>query len=364
MPNVPSPSGSQIWIRRLSIAAAAALVVVTLAHYLTGQHAGDLHNLYRRLYYVPIVLLSFAYGRRGGLLCACMAIALYTPHAFFLDHHDPASNIDKLLEFALYLGVGVLTGSLVDWQRAAQRRLEWSLRRRAELEEQLVRAGKLSALGQLTAGLAHEIRNPLASILGAAEALAEDYPEGHRKHRVSQLMLREIARLDSVVDDFLAFARPTQASRDIVNLAEVAREVVRLTGAQMRGAGVAVRNDLPAELHARGDRGQLVQVLLNLMLNGLQALAQAPDKQVTLVSARRRVADKEMICVGVQDTGPGIADAHREQVFNPYFTTRADGVGLGLSISSRIIENHEGFMDIETSDTGTTVWICLPMGAV
>jgi two-component system, NtrC family, sensor histidine kinase HydH len=360
---VPAPgpvNQSGIWIRRLALAAAAGLLMITLAHYLTGTHEGDLHNLYRRLYYLPIVLLSFAYGRKGGLTAAGMAIALYTPHAFFMEHHDPASNIDKLLEFGLYLGVGALTGWLVDRQRAAQHGLERSLVLRQELEQQLVRAGKLSALGQLTSGLAHEIRNPLASILGAAEALAEDYPEGHRKHRISRLMLREIERLDRVVDDFLAFARPTAARRDSMNAAALAREVIELTSAQARAAGVEVVDQLPATLQIRGDRDQLSQVLLNLTLNAFQALGGVERRRVTFVTHGRHVASQNMRCLGVRDTGPGIPDEHREQIFNPYFTTRQGGAGLGLAISSRIVENHGGFLDLEITDDTTTVWMCLP----
>lgn len=349
-----------IRIRQLAIVAVLGIVGVTVAHYFTGTHEGDLHNLYRRLYYLPIVLLSFAYGRRGGLLAAAVVIALYTPHAFFMEHHDPASGVDKLLEFGLYLGVGALTGWLVDRQRAAQEGLRRSLVLREELEQQLVRAGKLSALGQLTSGLAHEIRNPLASILGAAEAMAEDYPEGHRKHSLSRVMLREIERLDRVVDEFLAFARPSSSTAERVNAVALAKEVIELTSSQARGADVEVSSELPAALFVRGDRDQLSQVLLNLTLNAFQAVHESPTRRVTYATQRRTVAGQSLVCVGVRDTGPGIAAEHREQIFNPYFTTREGGAGLGLPISSRIAENHGGFLDVDASDAGTTVWLCLP----
>lgn len=348
------------WNRALALAALALIVVSTAGHYMTDMHAVHWHNVFRRLYYVPIVLASFAYGLRGGLGAAIVACIAYAPHAFFMDHMDPAPTVDKVLEFVLYLAVGGLTGWLVQRQRGVQARLESSLAAHRTLEAQLVRAGRLSALGRLTSGLAHEIRNPLASVLGAAEALGEDYPEGHRKHRIATLLLREIRRLDKVVSDFLRFARPREPQRAQVDLADIGREVLQLTAAQARAVGVEVRDELPDRLLAQGDRGQLGQVLLNVTLNAYQCLEDQAQREVSFVAARRSVAGATLACIGVQDSGPGIPDETREDIFDPYFTTREDGTGLGLSISSRIAEAHDGFLDIQSQPGRTTVWLCLP----
>ena len=152
--------------------------LITLAHYTTDSHDIAYHNVFRRLYYVPVVLAAFGWGLRGGLAVATLASLAYIPHAFFLEHHhDPAPAVDKILEIVLYLVVGAMTGWLVGRERRAVSRLEHLLEERAELEQELVRAGKLSALGELLAGVAHEIRNPLASIMGAAEALERALPE-------------------------------------------------------------------------------------------------------------------------------------------------------------------------------------------
>jgi signal transduction histidine kinase len=336
---------------------------VTAFHYWTDSSAVEFHNVYRRLYYVPIVLAAFSHGVAGGLGVAALACVAYTPHAFLMAHGSPSPTIDKVLEMVLYLAIGGLTGWLVQRQVQIRRALERSLMERDELEQSLVRAGKLSALGRLTSGLAHEIRNPLASIMGSAESLAEEFDESHRKYRLSRVMLKEINRLNDVVSDFLSFARPTKPERRPIDPVDVAEEVVSLTSARARDVDVQVRIDAaPGQNTVQGDANQLSQVILNVLLNAYEAL-EASDKlgRVTVTDAHRALGDRRYYCIGIRDNGPGIPTDQVDRIFDPYFTTRDDGTGLGLSISSRIVETHGGFMDVESHEQGgTTFWICLP----
>ncbi len=344
------------------------VVAVMTVHYWTDTHEVALHNVYRRLVYIPIVIGAFAAGLRGGLLVALTATVAYIPHAFLMSHGDPAPTIDKSMEILLYLGIGGLTGYLVDHQKKVRRKLERSLEERDALESELIRAGKHSALGQLTAGLAHEVRNPLASIQGSAEALAEEFPEEHRKHRMSVLLLREIDRLNDVVSSFLRFARPAKLERRSVDLHELVTNVAAF--AQEHGSELEVDVEIhtsPGEWVVEADPGQLRQVVLNLYLNARQALEradrqqQAPERPtIQVVSKRRIVAGRTYLCLGVCDNGPGIPEELQEEVIDPYVTTRPEGSGLGLSISSRILEAHGGFLDLESRPGETTVWICLP----
>lgn len=354
--------------RLQGMVALVLIVVVTIFHYITDPHAVEFHNVYRRLYYIPIVLAAFAYGLRGGIGAAVLASLAYMPHAFFMAHRDPSPALDKALEMILYVGIGGLTGWLVGRQKEILRALERSLEERDALEESLVRAGKLSALGQLTSGLAHEIRNPLASIMGSAESLAEEFDEEHRKHRLAQVMLKEIDRLNSVVDDFLAFARPGEPEDGEADLAKVVEEVGELTEPQARSEEVEVSVDLEADRWlVRADAGQVSQVVLNLFLNAYQAFGRADfdtahRPRVEVAAEGRTVGGRDFACLIIRDNAGGIPAELRDRIFDPYFTTRDEGTGLGLSVSSRIVEAHEGFIDLEVDEEAgtTTFFVCWP----
>jgi signal transduction histidine kinase len=346
--------------------AAVSIVAVTIVHYITDSHAVEFHNVYRRLYYIPIVLAAFSHGVKGGVGAALLASVLYIPHAFFMTHADPSPAIDKVLEMVLYVCIGGLTGWLVNRQNEIRKALEHSLEERDALEESLVRAGKISALGQLTSGLAHEIRNPLASIMGSAETLVAEFDEGHRKYRMGQLLLEEIDRLNRVVSDFLKFARPGEPQRQNADPVALAHEVRELTGARARQLDIDF-DDSPAMHSATvlADADQIRQVLLNFFLNAYQAFEDPEFDEDTrphieLLTERRAVGERRYFCLGVRDNGPGVPDELREKIFDPYFTTRLEGTGLGLSVSSRIAEAHDGFVDVTDASPGAVFWLCLP----
>lgn len=347
---------------RLFAVAIALILLVSAGHYMTGVENVDFHNVYRRLYYVPVVLSAFAFGLRGGLFAALVVSLAYMPHAFFMaHHHDPAPAVDKVFEMILYFGVGGLTGWLVERERAIRRKLQNSLEERDALSKELVRAGKLSAMGELLSGVAHEVRNPLASIMGAAEALSRQVDEGGRAEKLVDLQLREIARLDRVVSSFLAFARTSEPQPVRCAISPLVEQVVELTRHHEREGEISISPLLKGE-EIFADADQITQVLLNLTLNAMQAAGEQPFS-IEFVHRETQVAAQHHTCIGVRDRGEGIEPEHLEQVFDPYYTTRDAGSGLGLSISSRLIEAHGGFIDVESvPGEETTFWICLPTG--
>ena len=345
--------------RTLAFIAIALVLLITAFHYGTDAHHISAHNVYRRLYYLPILVAAFAGGLRGGLLTALIACALYIPHAFLVMHGDPSPTIDKLMEMLLFLVVGALAGLLVSQRDRAQERVEAALRERDELERELVRAGKLSAVGEVAAGLAHEIRNPLASIMGSAEALGKEFPEDHRKHRISQLMLREIERLDRVIRCFLEFARPATPQRRDIDLMSLVEGLQSLVDHRTSSVDIVLPEPRRAQVFA--DPDQATQVLLNLLLNGLEAVeGEGATGEVRIRFDDRMVGKRPYLCVGIQDSGPGIPEKFLESIFDPYFTTKANGTGLGLSLSSRIMEAHDGFLHVEPTPGANTVWACFP----
>jgi signal transduction histidine kinase len=336
---------------------ALMVVVVTLMHYNTAMHIHAAHGIYRRLYYFPIIVAAFHGGRRAGLFTALAICLLYIPHAFGFIGHDPAPTLEKVLEMMLYLAVGLVAGTLVDRERHTQRRLRSSLEERERLEHELVQRERLAAVGRLSAGLAHEIRNPLASIKGATEVLQDHEPADSGRGRMLAIVREEAARLNDVLTRFLAFARPSAGERSRFDLRDELADVVELVRHRDRAPRVSLRVETPrGEVH--GDRAAIRQVLLNLLLNAVEAAGPAPtgSLEVTLRSGARH---HELV---VTDNGPGFTPEAVANLGTPFFTTRENGTGLGLAASLRILDDHGGELAVDgTHDGGARVVVRLPI---
>lgn len=336
------------------------LGLITLGHYTSGMHEVAIHNVYRRLYYIPVVLAAFSHGMRGGLVSAGAAILLYVPHAFLMAHQDPAPPADKVIEMVLYVIVGGLTGWLVEREREISAALTQTLLERSELERELVRAAKLGAIGELLAGVAHEVRNPLASILGAAEGITRQPDLNPKTTRLVALQLREAQRLDRVVSNFLEFARVHDSQVRVVDVKPLVEQVIELVGHHAQEGAFTVDPSVEGA-QVMADEDHLSQMLLNLTLNALQATPLTRPFEVTFTCDHRTIAGKPHLCVGVKDRGEGVDDEDVERIFEPFFTNRAEGTGLGLSISSRLAEAHGGHLQLDQSSESTAFWICLPL---
>jgi two-component system sensor histidine kinase PilS (NtrC family) len=243
------------------------------------------------------------------------------------------------------------------------------------MEEELRRSERLAAAGELSASIAHEIRNPLAAISGSIQLLQRgeggvEEPEASR--RLMNIVVRETDRLNALITDFLEYARPGPLKLESVELAAVVEEMLEVFQAALP-EGVTVAVDIPSGLRVRGDSGQLRQILWNLALNGVQAM---PDGGVLRVSASeagslvsqepgdgdRNEGDEDgWVEVMVQDEGMGIPQGRMDQVFDPFFTTKPEGTGLGLPTVHRSVEEHGGSLRLESIEgSGTTVRVRLP----
>lgn len=337
--------------------------IVTLLHYNTAIHIHAAHGIYRRLYYFPIILAAFRGGTRGGLGAALLVIALYIPHSAGWIGYDPAHPVEKTLEMVLYVAVGLLSGILTDRISAARNRLaataddlQHALDEKTRMEAELVRSTRLAAVGRLSAGLAHEIRNPLASIKGTAEVLSDDYPAEHPKRRMLTILLEEANRLNGVLTRFLSFARSEPGPVQEVDLVATARDVADFVAHQDDAADIVLAAMPDDGIRVRTNREQIRQVLLNLILN---ASASAGPKGHVRIGFE--AAGEDLLACVIEDDGPGFTPEAVAQFGTPFFSTREGGTGLGLATSLRIVEDLGGRLAVDDGvETGARVLLALP----
>lgn len=351
-------------VRRLRIAVLiVAVVAVSVLHYETTTADVWLHQLFQRAYYIPILLTALWYGRRGGLLSAAFSALLYVPHILMSWKSHPEYRADQFIEILMFFAIGTLTGILSDHERAQRRKVEDTARKLSEVYaqlqksfEQLRRADRLSALGELSAGLAHEIRNPLGSIEGAVQILGRrELPDDTRKE-FTDLAYREVVRLKGLLTNFLDFARPQPPQMVSTDVALLLESVTKLASETAKMAKVTIQTAAGDGLPSVSiDAEQIRQVLLNLVINAIQAMPQGG--QITL----RAVLDGDFVKVEIEDEGVGIPAQDLERVFDPFFTTRTAGTGLGLSIAYQIVSHHGGHIAATPNpQRGMTFAVTLP----
>lgn len=220
-------------------------------------------------------------------------------------------------------------------------------------ERESLRNDQLAALGQLAAGLAHELRNPLTSIRTLVEAARTGGPQSELDARDLEVIDEELTRLDSTLQTFLDFARPPKLERRPVDLRDVVRRTVVLVNPRAERQSVQIDVSLPKDpLIVDADPEQLRQVLLNLLLNALDALR--TDGRIEVIASANMLTQEAVI--EVADNGPGIPEAIRETLFDPFVSSKSSGTGLGLTICRRIIENHGGAITAGNRPTGGAVF--------
>ena len=475
---------------RTVIVIVGILLVVTLLHLFTPDNPQtiQLHLLYRRLYYIPIIYAAYMFGRKGGALAALCASIPFAIHSNSSLAHPLGNGFDNTLEIVAFFAAGILFGAIRDTEEnktrdlrqlslqledayrkleeraiqliniqdytqsilrsitsgvltvgpdgsvttanpAAERMLGMSefemvprpisllfrndggisgdvgkvlagrlplalreatlttsagrdvhvqastSRMRAvggtvlgavvtledvsdikALTDQLIRADRLAAMGELTAGVAHEVRNPLGIIRASVQLLEDAHCDENRISDAADVIKQEIDRLDKVIKALLDFGRPSKPTLVRADLNELLQDVVLFTTRFARQSDVHLEQRLADDLPlVYGDPDQLKQVFLNLVTNAVQAM----DTSGGTITISTR-PNGEYVEVSVADDGPGISAEDSPKVFDPFFTKRAEGTGLGLTIVHRIIDEHEGRIELESSPSGTTFSVTLP----
>ena len=306
-------------------------------------HVHWLHAIHGRFCYIPIVIGAVWFGMRGSFLVAAIISILVMPYVTGSDL-DAHSLADEFAEIVFYFAIALLSGALIDRELRARRKAQ-------DARLQVERSQKLSLVGQIAAGLAHEIKNPLASIKGAVEILGDESTSAADKEEFREIVFKEIRRVDGSLTDFLEFARPSESKFRSVELSQVVRDSVRQLEIQARNHGVTISRKLEDGIFINADSEKIHQVMLYLLLNAVQASSEGSEVVVTL----EKYQASGHAVLTIEDRGSGIGAGDSDKFFEPFFSTKSTGTGLGLAIARTIVEKHGGSLSLQNRTQGGAV---------
>jgi len=331
--------------------------VVTLIVFATGGYL----SFFTFLYLVVIIYSSVLLHRRGSMVMAIFCGLQYSMMIGFeyygilvpsgleggplLLAYEWNRILYKIMFTVLAcFAVAFLSGFLAEQTRRTRGELK-------DMEDHVKRVEKLASMGEMAAGLAHEIKNPLASLAGSIQMLKEELSYNSENHKLMQIVLRETDRLNSLVSDFLLFAKPPQGNLENIRLDRALSETLELFEKDNACAGrIIIEKRLLADIWVAMDPVHLRQIVWNLLLNASEAIEGDGTITVTMNSHMAR-----RVSIAVADTGIGIPEACLKNIYDPFFTTKTRGTGLGLSIVHRILESYDSRMEVESdSNSGTT----------
>ncbi len=336
-------------------------LIVSLIIFATGCYS----SIFSFLYLMVIVYSSLMIFRRGSLYIAALSSIQY---GVMLDMEyfgilKPFVQVRSLLpgdlSHVLYkivitmvacFAVSLLSSLLAEQARASRRELQ-------AMEAHVRRVERLAYMGEMAAGLAHEIKNPLASLTGSIQMLREEMYCDAGGEKLMRIVLREADRLNAIVTDFLIFAKPQSGNVLQIDVAQSLTEVLELFRRDAtRRQQIRITTELISDAQITIDPTHFHQIFWNLLLNAVDAM---PDGGTIHIGMRR--LSNGGIEITVSDTGCGISAAHIPQIFNPFFTTKPGGTGLGLSIVHRLLENCGGRLDVKSDiNSGTAMTLIFP----
>jgi len=351
---------------RLALIYRVAMLLDLAFVFLLVRMTGGMASNFYLAFYLLIALHGYYFGLATGAGVAAAVTMIYP----FTDVWPPPMPLpDFGLRGGFFVLVGVCSGALAEREHRERRlveRLNRELKKRQarlrEVYQQLIHSDRLATVGELAAGLAHDLRNPLAGVSAALYVLSGQFPDDDSRQALLGEIQSQIVRMNKTLTDLLLHARPPKPQYLALNVNEIVQQSLWFLP-MAPGVGIDVVKHLEPDLPAlRADPNLLHQAFLNILVNARQAM---PDGgRLAVTTALRGNGAGEAVEVTIGDTGPGIPREHLARVFQPFFTTKVDGTGLGLAIALRIVEQHGGRITVQSqAGTGTTFQIILPVAA-
>ena len=345
------------------ISAALAIGMKSVLCYWLVAETGGIESSYYLIFLLPIVSAASLFQLGGALLATLFASAAYLSFLLYVDFQSyqmlPEGESELALRVLFFFLSAIVVNRLATEIRGKTESLAQAYDELSEAQAEVRRSERLAALGQLSGGLAHEIRNPLGVISASAELLQQNVSKENKVAREMAGFIRgEVNRSNMLVTRFLDFARPSKLQLSEANLNEaVEGGISQLTEKLKDNAGdLRIEKDLAALPKFTFDVTLIESAVLNLLLNAHEAM---PSGGTLRVRVRR---EKDSAIIKVSDEGVGIPDEQLENIFNPFFTTKPAGVGLGLAIVSKFIDSHGGNISVVSEEgKGSTFRISLPM---
>ena len=349
---------------RVSVVLKLALCFVLIGY------SGSLSSSFYLVLFLPVITGATNFGLLGTAVTSLAACAVYLSFLGFLgpDQFIPEDQIPELVLRTLFLlVVGYLTYQLAQANQAekhkAQKAVEELARANRSLQEaqaEVRRAERLAALGQLTAGLAHELRNPLGTMKTSAEMLSRQVAQENAVAKeMAGFIASEVDRTNSLITRFLDFARPQHLKLETADITVMLDGAIARFEREQKNMGTSVtvfKNYSPDVPPVRHDAELMEHVIANLLVNAAQA--SSPGGIVTV----KTLSDHREVEVAVIDRGSGIDPKNIENIFNPFFTTKSDGIGFGLAIISKILDEHGGRITVESAlGEGSVFRVFLPL---
>jgi len=318
---------------------AGVTVFITYLHYSTVPQIHALHDIYREFYYIPVLLGALLFGLKGAAFSYLLVLVLYLPYIFINWSGNTIPEADKFLHLLLQGVFGFLAGFLITRDR----------KRREQMEKERY----LTGLGQVATTIVHDLKNPLITIQGFARRLQEG--KG-KTEDAAQAIMESANNMQKIVYDVLDFARPMKMAFRKEDIRNIIKRACESCKAKIERWGIDILTDLPAgPLNIEIDGFNIERAVVNIINNAIEASAKGQSISISTV------AEKNYLTIRIKDQGAGMDRETIENIFIPFFTKKSWGTGLGMCISKKIIDGHEGKISINSSPgEGTEVTIRLP----